>query len=171
MITRATTEAYPAIEGAFGRLDGLDLLPKAPAGHLPVLAIGSAQQSVQWIAKHMDGWVTYPRDIEDQKRRIDLWKYAVAQKANGAFRPFAQSLFIDLADDPKTARSQIFLGYRLGRERLIGHLEGLQALGVNHVTFNLRHSTRPAADVLEELAAEVLPHFSTLASPPLAAAA
>ena len=171
VITRATTEAYPAIEGAFGRLDGLDLLPKAPAGHLPLLAIGSAQQSVQWIAKHMDGWVTYPRDIEDQKRRIDLWKYAVAQKANGAFRPFAQSLFIDLADDPKTAKSPIFLGYRLGRERLIEHLEELQALGVNHVTFNLRHSTRPVTDVLEELAAEVLPHFPTLGRPPLAAAA
>jgi luciferase-type oxidoreductase len=171
VISRTTSEAYPVLGGAFGRLEGLDLLPKAPSGHLPLLAIGSAQQSVQWIAEHMDGWVTYPRDVEDQRKRIDLWKSAVAQRANGAFRPFAQSLFIDLTDDPMTEPSPIFLGFRLGRVHLIDHLETLRSLGVGHVAFNLRHSLRPAAEVIEELAADVLPQFPTLATAHLRAVA
>lgn len=72
-VIRATTErAYPEVSGAFGRLAGLDLLPKPPAGTLPLLAVGSARQSVQWIAEHMDGWITYPRDVADQRARIGL---------------------------------------------------------------------------------------------------
>ncbi|MEM6355999.1 MAG: LLM class flavin-dependent oxidoreductase, partial [Pseudomonadota bacterium] len=71
-----------------------------------------------------------------------------------------QSLFVDLTDDPDTAPSEIFLGYRLGRRALIDHLDGLEAMGVNHVAINLRHSTRPAAEVVEELSLEVLPHFA-----------
>lgn len=163
---RATTEtSYPAISGAFGTLEGLDLLPKPPVGTLPLLAVGSARQSVQWIAEHMDGWITYPRDIEDQRARIDLWRAAIETRAPGLFRPFAQSLFIDLADDPKAPKSEIFLGFRLGRETLIDHLSRLRDLGANHVAFNLRHSTRPEAEVIEELGAEVLPHFPTHAAP------
>lgn len=153
---RSTSERrYP------DRLAGLDLLPKPPAGTLPLLAVGSARQSVQWIAEHMDGWITYPRDIADQRARIDLWRSATAARAPGLFRPFAQSLFIDLTDDPKTPKSEIFLGFRLGRDALIDHLSRLRELGANHVTFNLRHATRPAAEVIEELGAEVLPHFPT----------
>ena len=88
------------------------------------------------------------------------------QRTGGAFKPFAQSLFIDLTDDPGTVPTPIFLGYRLGRNRLIEHLETLRGLGVNHVFFNLRHSTRPAGEVMEELAAEVLPHFPSIAPAP-----
>ena len=32
----------------------LDLLPKPTAQALPMFAVGSGQQSVQWIAQHMD---------------------------------------------------------------------------------------------------------------------
>lgn len=170
-VIRETTEkAYPELDYHRGRLAGLDLLPKAPAGHLPLLAIGSAQQSVQWIAEHMDGWVTYPRDAADQKRRFGLWRTALDQKAEGAFKPFAQSLFIDFTDDPDAAPEPIFLGYRLGVNRLIDHLAQLQVIGVNHVTFNLRHSQRPADEVLDILSEHVLPEFpSHEAKLPLAA--
>lgn len=119
----------------------------------------------------MDGWISYPGDIEDQRKHVDLWKAASAQKAPGAFRPFAQSLFIDLTDAPDTAPTPIFLGYRLGRHRLVEHLDRLGAIGVHHVFFNLRHSTRPAAEVLEELGAEVLPLFPSHTAAPLTAAA
>ncbi|MEM6357301.1 MAG: LLM class oxidoreductase, partial [Pseudomonadota bacterium] len=131
VIRRTTSESYPILSGTWGEVAGLDLLPKAP--DLPLMAIGGAQQSVQWIAEHMDAWVTYPRDLEQQRGRIDLWKAAVAARAPGVFRPFAQSLFVDLTDDPDTAPSEIFLGYRLGRRALIDHLDGLEAMGVNHV--------------------------------------
>ncbi|MCG8443479.1 MAG: LLM class oxidoreductase [Caulobacterales bacterium] len=170
-IRTVTSEAYPVVEGGFGRMEGLDMLPKPPHGRLPLLAVGGAQQSVQWIAAHMDGWVTYPRDIADQRKRVGLWRMAVEQKANGAFRPFAQSLFIDLTDDPDAAPSPIFLGFRLGRNRLIDHLHQLNGLGVHHVMFNLRHSVRPAREVIEELGSDVLAHFPSHDAPALAAAA
>ncbi|MEM7522901.1 MAG: LLM class oxidoreductase [Pseudomonadota bacterium] len=160
IIRQVVGDAYPTVESSFGRMEGLDLLPK-PAYGLPLLTVGSAQQSIQWIAANMDGWISYPRDVEDQRKRIDLWKAVSPQKAPGAFRPFAQSLFIDLADDPEAAPSPIFLGYRLGRRRLVEHLEKLNAIGVHHVFFNLRRSMRPAAEVVEELGAEVLPLFSS----------
>ena len=157
VIRRTTSEAYPRVAGSWGAMEGLDLLPKSPV--LPLASVGGAQQSVQWIAEHMDAWVTYPRDLEAQKGRIGLWKAAVEARAPGLFRPFAQSLFVDLTEDPGTAPSDIFLGYRLGRNALIDHLAGLEAMGVNHVAINLRHAARPASDVIEELAETVLPHF------------
>ncbi|MGA3843667.1 LLM class oxidoreductase [Ralstonia nicotianae] len=159
VIRRSTAEDYPALSGTFGTLRDLDLLPKPTGRHLPILAIGSAQQSLQWIARNLDGWVTYVRPVETQRPRLDLWRSVVETQAGGAFLPFAQSMFIDLADDPDTAPSPIFLGYRLGRNRLIEELRALARLGANHVGFNLRHSVRPARDVLQELAECVLPLF------------
>ncbi|XWN32366.1 MAG: LLM class oxidoreductase [Devosia sp.] len=140
-------------------LGAFDLLPKPPFGRLPMLAVGRAQQTVQWIARHMDGWVTYPRDVDDQRRRIDLWHTAVSTQAQGKFRGFAQSLFIDLTEDAHAPPIPIFLGYRLGRVALVDHLECLRTIGVQHVTLNLRDSVRPAPEVLDELGEEVLPHF------------
>lgn len=159
VIRRTTTQDYPRLSGTFGTLQDLDLLPKPSGRYLPMLAIGSAQQSLQWIARNLDGWVTYFRPLETQKPRIETWRSVVQTQANGAFLPFAQSMFIDLAEDPDTAPSPIFLGYRLGRNRLMEELDALARLGVNHVAFNLRHSARPAGDVLQELAEFVLPHF------------
>lgn len=159
-IRHLTEQAFPHFVSGRTSFDGgLDLLPKPTAPRLPLFAVGSGQQSVQWIAEHTDGWISYPRDIDDQRRRIGLWHGALDQKAPGIFKPFAQSLFIDLAEDPDTPPSPIFLGFRFGRNRLIDHLNGLQDLGVHHVMINLRHSTRPAGEVIEELGAEVLPHF------------
>ena len=57
----------------------------------------------------------------------------------------------------------IHLGYRLGRNHLISHLDALQALGVNHVTFALRFSTRPIDEIVDELCEYVVPHFPALA--------
>lgn len=159
VIRRSTTEDYPQLSGTFGTLHDLDLLPKATRRYLPILAIGSAQQTLQWIARNLDGWVTYFRPLETQRPRIDMWRSAVDTQAAGAFRPFATSMFIDLTDDPDTAPSPIFLGYRLGRNRLIDELDALARHGANHVAFNLRHSTRPAREVLQELAEFVLPLF------------
>lgn len=159
-IRKLTEHKFPRFTSGATTFDGsLDLLPKPTTPHLPIFAVGSGQQSVQWIAEHADGWISYPRDIQDQRRRIGLWHTALNQRTPGVFKPFAQSLFVDLTDDPDTPPSPIFLGFRFGRNRLIEHLNGLKDLGVHHVMFNLRHSTRPAGDVIEELGAEVLPHF------------
>lgn len=166
LLERALSERFPITQTPFGVLDGtVDLVPKPAGGPgtLPLLAVGSAQQTVQWLAAHADAWVTYPREVDQQRGRIGMWRHALDQRVGGAFKPFAQSLFIDLADAADAEPSPIFLGFRLGRHRLIEHLGALRELGVNHVFFNLRHSARPAGEVIAELASEVLPHFPSLA--------
>ncbi len=159
-IRNLTENRFPAFQIGSQTFDGnLDLLPKPTVGRMPIVAVGSGRQTVQWIAENADGWITYARDVDDQRKRIGIWHAALEQKAPGEFRPFAQSLFVDLTAQPDTTPSPIFLGYRLGRNRLIDHLSQLEQLGVNHVMVNLRHSERPAAEVLEELAEHVLPRF------------
>ncbi|MBA8841304.1 LLM class oxidoreductase [Ochrobactrum sp. RH2CCR150] len=159
VIRRSTSEDYPEINGNFGILHGLDLLPKPIGRHLPLLAVGSARQSLQWIARNMDGWVSYFRPLSEQMPRLQLWQRVAQTEAADAFRPFAQSMFIDLAEEPNAAPEPIFLGYRLGRNSLIEELQGFARAGVHHVTFNLRHSQRPASEVMAELAEHVLPVF------------
>jgi luciferase-type oxidoreductase len=156
---RAVSEAFVPLQGSLGEVRGLDLLPKPGFGGLPIVAVGSAQQSVQWIAENMDGWMTYPRDLADQRRRMDLWKMAVEQRAPGAFKPFGQPLLIDLAEHPDAPPTPIPLGLRSGRNALVRHLGSLSALGVNHVALQLRYNQRPIRETIEEVAEELLPLF------------
>lgn len=164
VLVQALEDNFPHIDSPLSHMLGADLIPK-PVGQLPIQVVGSARQTVQWIAAHADGWVTYPRDEAAQQDRIGLWNRALDQKAPGHFKPFTQSLFIDLAEDAGADATPIFLGYRLGRNRVIDKLLTLQRLGVHHIMFNLRLSRRPAAEVVEELAAEVLPHFPAATAP------
>jgi luciferase-type oxidoreductase len=156
---QALHQSFPTIHSTVGDMSGTDLIPKPFTHHLPTLVVGTARQSLEWIATHADGWVTYPRDLATQRDRIKLWKDVVAKQSPGKFMPFSQSLFIDLTEDPDTEPTPIFLGYRLGRNRLIAMLQEFAVLGVHHIIFNLRHSVRPAEEVIDELAREVLPLF------------
>jgi len=65
---------------------------------------------------------------------------------------------LDLSDDPHEPATPLSLGYRAGRHALIALLDGMRETGTHHVTLNL-HSERPVRDVMEELAADVLPTF------------
>lgn len=159
LLRRVWAESFPEIDSPFGLLHQVDLLPKPPSGTLPLLVTGSSRQSMEWIAAHSDGWVTYPRPLAMQSNVIAMWKRLVKDHAPGQFKPFAQSLYIDLAEDPHTAPKPIHLGLRLGRKALLDLLKNLEANGANHVIFNLKYSGRPANEVLEELGAEVLPWF------------
>lgn len=75
------------------------------------------------------------------------------------FKPFAQSLQIDLAEDPDESASPISFGFRIGRRRLVDHLEDLRGIGVNHVQLGLGACRRPVGEVIAELAEYVVPHF------------
>lgn len=55
---------------------------------------------------------------------------------------------------------------RTGRKGLIALLEAWQRAGVNHAALGIQFSQRPAADVLQELAEEVLPLFPSHPGPP-----
>ncbi|WP_322052429.1 LLM class oxidoreductase [Paraburkholderia bannensis] len=136
---------------------GFFLLPR-PATTVPMLAVGSGGQSVDWIARNAIGWMTYHREPEAQRSRYGLWRAAVDRVAPGAFRAFGTAMRLQLSDAAHEPATSVPLGYRTGRIALVGLLEAMRDAGMQHVTFNLG-GERPAREVLDELAAEVLPHF------------
>jgi len=141
----------------------VDLLPKSVSGDIPLFVTGNSRQSVEWIAENADGWMMYPRPLPFQTGVLEHWKEALGE-AGRIWKPFLQSLYIDLTSDPDAVAEKIHLGYRLGRNTLITMLEQLQAIGVNHVFFNIRFSTRPLVDVIDELEAYVIPKFPAVVS-------
>ncbi len=139
----------------------VDLLPKSFANDIPLMVTGNSRQSVDWIAENAAGWLMYPRTIAMQTSVIQQWRDALEQYQQ-PWKPFAQSLYVDLMADPDTPASPIHLGLRVGRHGLVEHLNALQSIGVNHVFFNLKFSTRPIADVITELQEFVIPVFPAI---------
>ncbi|MEM5457519.1 LLM class oxidoreductase [Paraburkholderia phytofirmans] len=125
---------------------------------VPLLAVGSGGQSVDWIARHSLGWMTYHREPDAQRARYSMWRAAVERVAPEAFRAFGVAMRLELSSDPHEPAQAVSLGYRTGRHALIDILKALRADGTHHVTFNLS-SERPVAEVINELADEVLPRF------------
>jgi hypothetical protein len=80
------------------------------------------------------------------------------------YKPFIQSLYIDLDALPSTPPAPIHLGFRLGRDHLRTLLENLQEIGVDHVILNLKYGKRSAVDVIEELGTHIVPHFGAQVS-------
>jgi luciferase-type oxidoreductase len=157
-----TENPFPRLFSPFGRLDGsADLLPKPAAGRLSILVTGRAQQDLAWIAREADGWLTYPRPPLQQARSIAEWDAAVEQSGASSKKPFAQSLYIDLstaADHPPTP---IHLGWRLGRNALLDLLAAYRTIGVEHILINLKLSSRPADEVVDEIGSEIIPVLAT----------
>jgi len=135
---------------------GYDLMVP-PAARIPLLAVGTARQSLQWIATNADAWATYHRKEVRQQGRIDLWHQALEQKAPGSGKPFIQSVQLDLLADADAPATPLELGLRTGRHALVAYLQRMRALGVAHVLFNLVASQRAVDDVLRELGEEVVP--------------
>lgn len=155
---RLLGESFPVMRSPLTRLEDADLLPKPVGSGIPLLVTGHSRQSPEWIAKHADGWLYYPRHPQMQERIVQDWRNLTAQYAPGIFKPYAQSLYVDLAENPHEPAMPIHLGYRLGREPLIELLLKLTAIGVNHIAFNFKYGHRPADEVLEEIGQEVLPY-------------
>ena len=132
------------------------LLPAA-SDPVPLLAVGSGGQSVDWIARHAQAWMTYHREPQDQQGRYGYWRAAVGRAAPDAFRGFGVSMRLELDEDPGAPASPISLGYHVGRHGLIDLLGDMRASGTHHVALNLAGSSRPLRDVMAEIAAEVLP--------------
>jgi len=128
-----------------------------PQARIPMIAVGSARQSLQWIAEHADGWASYHREEDRQKGRIALWQMAQDQRSPGLRKPFIQSVQLDLLDDPAAPPEAIELGLRTGRHALAAYLERMRELGVAHILFNLQRGPRPVDDVLRELGEHILP--------------
>ena len=114
------------------------------------------------IASSACGRSTRPRLTAVRKwfRARTPTAFRCSSPAAGEFLPFAQSLYIDLDADPRAAPRRIHLGFRLGREPLAALLAALEAAGANHVVLNLKYGSRPAQEVVREIAQHVLPRFA-----------
>jgi len=134
----------------------------APGARIPMLAVGTARQSLQWIAAHADGWATYHREEARQQGRIALWQRALEERAGGVRKPFVQSLQLELLADPDAPAAPLELGLRAGRHALLAYFERMGRLGVAHMLLNLQ-GPRPVAEQIEELGAEVVPRLPAMA--------
>ena len=151
----------PAFNNHYGSPGGgMDLLPKPVSARLPLLITGGSQQDPDWIARHGDGWITYPRELAAQARLIDAWRQRI-DALGSASKPAVQSLYVDLTDDPNASPQAIHLGFRLGANPLRDYLRSLEAIGINHVALNLRFNQADVELTLQRLAEHILPGFSS----------
>jgi len=156
-----TEQAFPHFTSRhFGRSDGqLDLIPKPPLGRTPALAIGRAQQELPWIATHMDGMISGVVPQAQLQRLAEDWAGLVGESPFFAFRPLGLGGFLDLVRDRNHAVVRIPGGIRAGVRALAEYLAEAERVGFVHFAMNLRVSERPYGELIEELAAYVLPRF------------
>ncbi len=138
----------------------LKLIP-TPVTTIPTMVTGFSQQSIEWIAEHGNGWIQYPRGIEEQATLIRNYRELVERKNPGLFKPFTQTFYIDLLENPDAVPMPIPLGFRLGRNHLLELLYKFQAIGVNHLAFVPYFAHRPMEEMIQEIGEEILPHFPT----------
>ncbi|MEL7147897.1 MAG: LLM class flavin-dependent oxidoreductase, partial [Bacteroidota bacterium] len=136
---------------------GIDVLPKCDT-KTPMLVTGHSGQSLSWIAEHSDGWLYYPRDFKTLQVVMQQWREELEQAQKG-WKPFMQSLYVDLTEEAATKPAPIHLGFKSGTAYLNAHLKMLESFGVNHVILNLKYGSRPAEEVIEEIGEKVLPNF------------
>ncbi|WP_342051018.1 MULTISPECIES: LLM class oxidoreductase [unclassified Cupriavidus] len=159
VIRQVQRTSFEPVRWSEGELIGADLIPKPTTNEIPLFVTGHSRQSLDWIARHSCGWITYPRPPHLQRTSIDKWRQEVIAQSGSVYKPFMQSLYVDLDASPTAAPSPIHLGFRLGRSHLIDLLDVLQAIGVDHVILNLKYGGRGAAEVVEELGTHVVPRF------------
>src|SRR5699024_12103233 len=85
-------------------------ISKPALGNIPVLVTGFSGQNLEWIAQNGDGWMSYFRHPDLQEIYIRDYR----SLTNG-FKPFVQSLHIDLAEDADEEPTFIHGGFRSGR--------------------------------------------------------
>lgn len=113
--------------------------------------------SLEWIARHAIGWMTYHREPAALSDRHRPWRAAVARAAPGEFRTFAVGMHLELCANGHATPSTIPGGHRTGYRGLIERLSGMRAAGVEHIALNLMPTSRKPQEVLRELADRVLP--------------
>jgi len=159
IMRRAQRTSFEPLQWSRGLLANADLIPKPTTTEIPFFVTGNSRQSVEWIARESCGWMNYPRPPQAQQLIVDTWRQAVSAEVGDVYKPFLQSLYIDLDAQPSMLPSPIHLGFKLGRDYLLKLLEALEAIGVDHVILNLKYGRRPAAEVVEELGSHVVPRF------------
>ena len=168
-IYRAVSEqTFPRFTSQnFGAADGaLDLVPKPPHGRTPALAVGHAQQTLPWIASHMDGLIAAAPARAGLVGLANEWTALVQPVVSPTLRPLGIGGFLDLVPDHHHPVVRIRGGIRAGVDALAEYLMEAEQLGIVHLAANLRVSDRPYVEMMEELAAHLLPRFPSHAALP-----
>ena len=157
---RDLEKSFPKINTTnLGNVAGnIDLLPK-PSSSIPMLVTGHSGQSLEWIAEHSDGWIYYPRNLYFLKNNMQDWTDNL-EKTSQPWKPFSQSLYIDLLPNIEAKPRPIHLGFQIGAKHLLEYLKTLESHGVNHVIINMKYGSRSANDMLDDMEKYVLPHFN-----------
>jgi len=162
-VLRAVTEQhYPRYRTEhFGNADGMvDLVPSPPFGRIPAIAVGHSQQSFDWLARELDGYLAFAPAPEQLEALGRQWREQVRNEAGATtFKPLGAGGYFDLSTDPDQPFQRIGGGFRAGRNGLRDYLELARAAGVSHVALNPKVSRQPYDEIMDELSEYVLPHF------------
>lgn len=157
-----TEQSFPRFRSPrFGGSPGeLDLVPKPVHGRVPSIAVGNAQQSLNWLASNLDGYLAAAPNPDRLESLGSDWHAQVRlAEGEGSFKPLGLGGYLDLSDNPDQPFQRIQGGFRAGRNGLVTYLEQAQAAGASHIALNPKVSRQPYADILQELSEFVLPHF------------
>ncbi|MGW1976934.1 TIGR03571 family LLM class oxidoreductase [Streptomyces sp. NPDC001889] len=156
-LTSTSTDGHTSSLGQLA--PGAEVIPKPRHGRLPMLMTGRGGQTLEWTAEHADGWLYTALAPEQQRLNTARWRRLTGEPGSGRFKPYAQAGYLVLHENPRSAPRALPQGWSMGREPLLELFAAHEAAGVNQLMMNLRHNTRPAAEVMAELAEELLPHF------------
>lgn len=144
---------------SFGIISGnADLVPKTKH-RTPFLVTGHAGQNMDWIAEHADGWLYYPRNNYILQASMESWSEAL-RNTGQPWKPYMQSLYIDLVKDSDTPPTPIHLGFKCSANYLLEYLQQIREIGVNHVILNLKFSSLSVSETLSILGKNIVPHLN-----------
>ncbi|MHC5361999.1 TIGR03571 family LLM class oxidoreductase [Myroides sp. LJL110] len=151
------TEPYPKYQSEYygNLLDNLQMYPKPISGNVPIINIGRAGQSIDWIAENTHGWIWHGMQAQKSAELINTWQ----DKTKGVFKPYGYGTFFELSANPDTpihVQSNFIYG---GRNALIDYWQMQQNIGISHIILNLKPSRRNPMDVLEEFGKYIVPAF------------
>lgn len=161
-------ENYPRFDSPrFGRSAGrVDMLPKPPHTRTPAIAIGRAQQSLAWIAEHLDGHIAPSPPLSSLDAFANGWRDVAMPHSDSTFKPLGIAGFLDLVADRDYPLEQIRAGFRTGSKALAEFMATARDAGIQHIVLNPKISQRPHPALLDDLVKDVLPHFPTLTDRP-----
>ncbi|MGI6856681.1 TIGR03571 family LLM class oxidoreductase [Mesorhizobium sp. 1B3] len=134
------------------RVPQLDLLPRPIQPTIPLVVAGQARQEDSWLAAHMDGRFVYPSGVHRLRSQAAGWAEATADRA-----AFISAFHLDLDSDAFAPLAPIRFGARGGRRAVLAHFQALADAGVDHLAINIRQSQRAPAEVLDEIASDIMP--------------
>lgn len=154
-LTDPKTHNFPTFDGNhYGNLTGnLDTYPKAK-NRLPMVAIGRARQEFDWLANVPDAWIWHGVNPADT---AEIVKQLADLNQDGIWRPFGYANFVEVLDNPnEPARLYNNIYLRGGTNGLREFWQAQHEQGLSHITLNLKPTQRPADEVLQDLAENVL---------------